>query len=79
MPTIHVLSSENGEFLAAFERHEFGNVWDFWAEDGTDSTFHSHAKGNDLFREMEDFASFELGLSAEDLYLTNEDETEILW
>ena len=76
--TIHVLSQEDGQFIGALEHRSTGPFWDFWTEDGIDTIFHSYEQGESQYAELADLAASELGVSPDEIYLTDENETEIL-
>ena len=77
--TFHVLASDDGMFLLeANVWGDFLEVYDCYSISSTE-TIPDDLKGKKLYAEVIDFACFVLGLDHDDVYLTDEDETKILY
>lgn len=78
--TYHFLSQTTGDFIGAAEMIPGDTYAELWAESGDVDTLvdTDHAKGDELYKVLIDEFSAELGCKHEDIYLTDEDESEIL-
>ena len=76
MIILHILADD---FVGAAEIHD--GVIDLWSEDGNVDThmFVHGMSGDKLYAEILSRFAFELGVDSDDLYLTDENETEILY
>ena len=78
MKRYHILSSDDGSFLAEIELSDgIAEMYNLHTEFGTNAF--AGLEGDLLYAELHDWATFELGIDHEDAYLTDEDETETLW
>ena len=72
MTTLHVLDAYTGEFLGGLERR-FGSEYELYTPD--DSTYFNAGS----IEEAHDEACFFLGIGHDECYITDEDETKIVY
>lgn len=78
MVRYHVVSSDDGSFLAEIElANGLAEMYNTYDEFGTN--FFGSLKGDTLYAELHDWATFELGIDHDDAILTDEGELEVLW
>ena len=74
----HILDQEGGEFLAECTvKDGIAELYNDATDYGTETM--QEVEGEGLYREIIDFAAWALGVGHGDIYLTDEDETRILW
>ena len=78
MVRYHVVSSDDGSFLAEIElANGLAEMYNTYDEFGTN--FFGSLKGETLYAELHDWATAMLGIDHDDADLTDEDELEVLW